>query len=136
MIRPRRCDHRHLETEDALTVVVEMPGVEKGNVDISVKDRVLTIDGRLDLQKYGMQAVYTEYNIGNFHRRFSLSNRVDASNIRAEMRDGLLTLTIRKAEEARVLLARGRLRGERSSQRASFHAACFFSRRLLLLAPF
>ena len=103
MIRPRRCDHRHLETEDALTVVVEMPGVEKGNVDISVKDRTLTLDGRLDFEKYaGMQPVYTEYNIGNFHRRFSLSNKVDATNIRAEMRDGLLILTIPKAEEAKA----------------------------------
>ena len=91
MIRPRRCDHRHLETEDALTVVVEM------------QDRTLTLDGRLDFEKYaGMQPVYTEYNIGNFHRRFSLSNKVDATNIRAEMRDGLLILTIPKAEEAKA----------------------------------
>jgi HSP20 family protein len=91
------------ETEDALNVLVEMPGVEKGNVDISVKDRILTIDGRIDFKKYaGMQPVYTEYNIGNFHRRFSLSNKVDASNIRAEMRDGLLMLTIPKAEEAKA----------------------------------
>jgi HSP20 family protein len=91
------------ETDDALNVLVEMPGVEKGNVDISVKDRILTIDGRIDFKKYaGMQPVYTEYNIGNFHRRFSLSNKVDASNIRAEMRDGLLMLTIPKAEEAKA----------------------------------
>jgi HSP20 family protein len=80
-----------------------MPGAEKQSVDISVRDRVLTIDGLLDFQKYaGMQPVYTEYNIGNFHRRFSLSNKVDASNIRAEMGDGLLILTIPKAEEAKA----------------------------------
>jgi HSP20 family molecular chaperone IbpA len=91
------------ETDDALRVLVEMPGVEKGNVEISVKDRILTIDGRIDFQKYaGMLPVYTEYNIGNFHRRFSLSNKVDASQIRAEIRDGLLTLTIPKSEEAKA----------------------------------
>jgi HSP20 family molecular chaperone IbpA len=91
------------ETEDALTVLVEMPGVEKANVEIAVKDGILTIDGKIDFQKYaGMQPLYTEYSIGNFHRRFSLSNKVDASNIRAEMRDGLLTLTIPKAEEAKA----------------------------------
>jgi HSP20 family molecular chaperone IbpA len=91
------------ETENSLSVLVEMPGVEKGNVDISVKDRILTIEGRIDFQKYtGMNPVYTEYNIGNFHRRFSLSNKVDASKIRAEMRDGLLTLTIPKSEEAKA----------------------------------
>jgi HSP20 family protein len=91
------------ETENSLNVLVEMPGVEKGNVDISVKDRILTIEGRIDFQKYaGMTPVYTEYNIGNFHRRFSLSNKVDASKIRAEMRDGLLILTIPKSEEAKA----------------------------------
>jgi HSP20 family molecular chaperone IbpA len=91
------------ETDDELRVLVEMPGVEKGNVDISVKDRILTIDGRIDFQKYaGMTPVYTEYNIGNFHRRFSLSNKVDASSIRAEMGDGLLILTIPKSEEAKA----------------------------------
>jgi HSP20 family molecular chaperone IbpA len=90
------------ETDDELRLLVEMRGVDKGNVDISVKDRILTIDGRIDFQKYaGMTPVYTEYNIGNFHRRFSLSNKVDASSIRAEMRDGLLTLTIPKSEEAK-----------------------------------
>jgi HSP20 family protein len=91
------------ENEDSLNVLVEMPGVEKGNVEIAVKDRILTIEGRIDFQKYaGMNPVYTEYNIGNFHRRFSLSNKVDASKIRAEMRDGLLTLTIPKSEEAKA----------------------------------
>jgi HSP20 family molecular chaperone IbpA len=68
-----------------------------------VKDRILTIEGRIDFQNYaGMNPVHTEYNIGNFHRRFSLSNKVDASKIRAEMRDGLLTLTIPKSEEAKA----------------------------------
>ena len=88
------------ETDKALTVVVEMPGVDKSNVHIAVKDGMLTIDGRIDFQKYtGMQPVYTEYNVGHYQRRFSLSNKVNASGIRAEMRDGLLTLTIPKAEE-------------------------------------
>ena len=91
------------ETETALTVMVELPGVDKSNVDIEVKDRVLTIDGRIDFQKYaGMQPVYTEYNIGHFKRSFALSTMVDSSKIRAEMRDGLLTLTIPKAEEAQA----------------------------------
>jgi HSP20 family protein len=49
------------ETDDSLRVLVEMPGVDKQNVDISVKDRILTIEGRIDFQKYaGMTPVYTE----------------------------------------------------------------------------
>src|SRR4029453_4107764 len=80
------------ETEDALSLVVGMPGVDKGRVDISVNDGVLTIEGQLDFSKYeGMQPVYTEYNIGPYRRSFSLSNRVDQNRISAEMKDGVLT---------------------------------------------
>ena len=85
-----------------LTVVLEMPGVDKSKVDISVEDGVLTIEGRLDFSKYeGMQPVYTEYNIGHYRRSFSLSNKIDQSKISAEMKDGVLTLMLPKAEEAK-----------------------------------
>ena len=90
------------EAEQALTVVLEMPGVDKGNVDISVEAGVLTIEGRLDFSKYeGMQPVYTEYNIGHYRRSFSLSSKIDQSKIAAEMKDGVLTLTLPKLEEAK-----------------------------------
>ena len=90
------------EAEHALTVVLEMPGVDKSNVDISVEAGVLTIEGRLDFSKYeGMQPVYTEYNIGHYRRSFSLSNKIDQSKIAAEMKDGVLSLTLPKLEEAK-----------------------------------
>jgi HSP20 family protein len=90
------------ETEAALTVVLEMPGVDKGNVDISVEDGVLTVQGRLDFSKYeGMQPVYTEYNIGHYRRSFSLSNKINQDKIGAEMKDGVLTVVMPKAEKAK-----------------------------------
>ena len=90
------------EAEHALTVVLEMPGVEKSNVDMSVEAGVLTIEGRLDFSKYeGMQPVYTEYNVGHYRRSFTLSNKIDQTKIGAEMRDGVLTITLPKAEEAK-----------------------------------
>ena len=90
------------EAENALTVVLEMPGVDKGNVDINVEAGVLTIEGRLDFSKYeGMQPVYTEYNIGHYRRSFSLSNKIDQGRISAEMKDGVLTLVLPKPEEAK-----------------------------------
>jgi len=90
------------ETEAALTVVMEMPGVDRSNVDISVEDGVLTVQGRLDFSKYeGMQPVYTEYNIGHYRRSFSLSNKINQDKIGAEMKDGVLTLVMPKAEEAK-----------------------------------
>lgn len=91
------------ETDQALTLVMEMPGVEKSSVDIGVENDVLTIAGRVDFSKYvKLQPVYTEYNVGHYRRSFSLSpSRIDQDKIRAEMKDGLLTLTLPKAEGAK-----------------------------------
>jgi HSP20 family molecular chaperone IbpA len=90
------------EAEPALTVVLEMPGVDRSKVDINVESGVLTVEGRLDFSKYeGMQPIYTEYNIGHYRRSFSLSNKIDQSKISAEMKDGVLTITLPKAEEAK-----------------------------------
>ena len=90
------------ETKGALTVVMEMPGVDKGNVDISVQDGTLKVEGRLDFSKYeGLQPVYTEYNIGHYARSFSLSSKIDQNKIGAEMKDGVLSLVLPKVEEAK-----------------------------------
>jgi HSP20 family protein len=90
------------ETQDALTVVLEMPGVEKSNVDVRVEDGILEVEGRLDLSKYqGLQPIYTEYNIGHYSRSFQLSSRIDQNKIGAELKDGVLSLTLPKVEEAK-----------------------------------
>jgi HSP20 family protein len=90
------------ETQDALTVVLEMPGVEKSNVDVRVEDGILEVEGRLDLSKYqGLQPLYTEYNIGHYSRSFQLSSRIDQNKIGAELKDGVLSLTLPKVEEAK-----------------------------------
>ena len=66
------------ETEQALMVLLEMPGVEKSNVDINVEDDVLDVEGRIDFSKYqGLSPIYTEYPVGHYRRSFSLSNRID-----------------------------------------------------------
>jgi len=90
------------ESEDALTVVLEMPGVQKANIDVRVEEGTLQIDGRLDVAKYeGLMPLYTEYNIGHYARSFRLSNKIDQSKIAAELKDGVLSLTLPKAEEAK-----------------------------------
>ena len=90
------------ETDAALTVVLEMPGVDKSNVDISIEGGVLTVQGRIDFSNYeGLQPIYTEYNIGHYRRSFHLSNKIDQTKISAEMKDGILTLVLPKAEEAK-----------------------------------
>jgi HSP20 family protein len=90
------------EAENDLTVIMEMPGVDKGNVDISVEDGVLNVEGRLDLTKYqGLQPLYTEYNIGHYSRSFRLSSKIDQNKIAAEMKDGVLSLKLPKVQEAK-----------------------------------
>jgi HSP20 family protein len=89
------------ETDDALTVVMEMPGVEKNAVNVALENDVLRVDGQIDFSKYeGMEPVYTEYNIGHYTRSFTLSDKIDQEKISAQLDDGVLTLTLPKAKEA------------------------------------
>jgi HSP20 family molecular chaperone IbpA len=90
------------ESDDLLTIVMEMPGVDREDVDVNVENGVLRVEGRLDFSKYeGMQPVYTEYNIGHYRRSFSLSSKIEQDRISAQMQDGVLTLLLPKAEEAK-----------------------------------
>ena len=89
------------ETEEALTVVMEIPGVEKKDVSVKLENGVLSIEGRVDFSNYeGLEPVYSEYNIGHYARAFTLSNKVDQDGISAELDDGVLMLTLRKVKEA------------------------------------
>jgi HSP20 family protein len=89
------------ETDEALSVVMEMPGIEKKDIDIVLENHMLRVDGRIDFTKYeGMEPVYTEYNVGHYARSFTLSDKVDQETISAELNDGVLTLTLQKSKEA------------------------------------
>ena len=88
------------ETDEALTVVMEMPGVEKKDVTIALENGILRIGGQIDFSKYeGMDPVYTEYNVGHYARSFTLSNKIDQGQISAQLDDGVLTLTLPKTKE-------------------------------------
>jgi HSP20 family protein len=90
------------ETQNALSVILEMPGVEKNNVEIRVEDGVLNVKGQLDLSKYqGLLPLYTEYNVGHYARSFQLSSKIDQNKISAELKDGVLFLTLPKVDEAK-----------------------------------
>jgi HSP20 family protein len=89
------------ETDDALCVVMEMPGVEKEDINVALENDVLRVDGQIDFSKYeGMEPVYTEYNVGHYTRSFTLSNKIDQEQISAQLEDGVLTLTLPKARQA------------------------------------
>ena len=89
------------ETDDALVVVMEIPGVRKDDVTIDLENDTLRVEARIDQGHYeGLDPLYTEYNVGHFARGFALSSKIDQQQISAELADGVLTLTLKKAEEA------------------------------------
>ena len=90
------------ETPESLTVVLEMPGVDRNGIHASVEDDVVTIEGRIDFTKYeGMRPVYTEYNVGHYARSFEISNKIDQSKISAQIKDGVVTIVLPKVEQAK-----------------------------------
>lgn len=90
------------ETEQALTVVLEMPGVSKDSAEIGIESDILTITGRIDFSKYeGLQPLYTEYNIGHYSRSFQISSKIGQEGITAELTNGVMTLVLPKAEKAK-----------------------------------
>lgn len=89
------------ETDDALTMVMEVPGVERKDLEVNLENDVLRVEGRVDFSKYeGLEPLYTEYNVGHFARSFVLSNKIDQQKISAQFDNGVLTLTLKKAEKA------------------------------------
>ena len=89
------------ETDEALTVLMEVPGVEREGVSVALEDDVLRVEGRIDFGKYeGMEPVYTEFNVGHYTRSFALSGKIDRERIGAQLEDGVLVLTLPKAREA------------------------------------
>jgi HSP20 family protein len=89
------------ETDEALTVVMEIPGVEKKDIDVDLENDVLRVEGRIDFSKYEeLEPLYTEYNVGHFARAFTLPRKFDPQQITAQVAGGVLTLTLRKAKEA------------------------------------
>lgn len=90
------------ETDEALTLVMEMPGVDREHVDVALENDVLRVEGKIDFSKYqDLEPVYTEYNVGHYTRSFSLSDKIDQEHITADYKDGVLTLTLPKAAQAR-----------------------------------
>jgi HSP20 family protein len=89
------------ESEEALVLQADVPGVKKDDVEINLDQDVLTISGRVSLDDYnGLRPVYSEFNVGNFFRRFSLGETIDQAAITADMEDGVLTVTLPKKEMA------------------------------------
>ena len=89
------------ETDAALMLALEMPGVDREKVNVELESGVLTVEGQINFAKYErLYPVYTEYNVGNYARSFQLSSDIDQDRISAEFKDGVVMLTLPKAAKA------------------------------------
>lgn len=89
-----------VETDNELMLYMDMPGVDKGKLTVKLEKSVLKIDGEIDMSHFAsLKPLYTEYNVGNFTRKFELSNKIDQEKIEAKVEDGVLTLVLPKVPE-------------------------------------
>jgi HSP20 family protein len=87
------------ETNDGITVVADMPGVDENSVDITLEQNVLTINGYVaPVEPEGYRLAYAEYRVGDYQRRFTISDQIDRDKIEAMMKDGVLRLHLPKVE--------------------------------------
>jgi len=92
-----------VETEQAYEVRAELPGIAREDVQLSIDDNVLTLSGERKLEKDANQESYRrrERAYGTFSRAFTLPAQVNAEGIQASFKDGVLTITVPKAEQAK-----------------------------------
>jgi HSP20 family molecular chaperone IbpA len=90
-----------IEDATGITLYADLPGVPKDKLDLHVEADTLTIEGEVSLAvPEGMEASYAEVSVPRFRRAFTLSKELDASKVSAELKHGVLTLRIPKAEHA------------------------------------
>jgi len=90
------------ETAESLWLWADMPGVDEKSIEVNLADGMLTLSGQVSLQEYdNLTPVYTEYNVGNYLRRFTVPNAIDSGRITARMTNGVLVLELPKAESAK-----------------------------------
>jgi HSP20 family protein len=89
------------ETDQALTLLADMPGVTPEKLSIDLRENVLTITGEANQSvKSDETPLLVEYNTGTYYRQFSLSEIIDQDKIDAKLKDGVLCLTLPKFEKA------------------------------------
>lgn len=88
------------ETDDALLLEIDVPGFRQEDLDVQFHDGMLTISGERRPCEEGGRCWHNERGFGRFERHVRLSDKVDASNVKAELTNGVLSLRIAKKPEA------------------------------------
>ncbi len=91
-----------IENESGITVKADLPGVTKEGLSIRVDGETLTLEGQVSLgEARKLESVYAEVRTAQYKRTFVLSRDLDTSKIDATMKNGVLTLTVPKLEQAK-----------------------------------
>jgi HSP20 family protein len=88
------------ETDEALKLIADLPGVQKEDLDIDLNENTLTINAHVKQSPQG-NLLYKEYDVGDYKRSFTISNVIDQSKIQAELKNGILQVLLPKAETAK-----------------------------------
>jgi HSP20 family protein len=89
------------ENDKELVLLADMPGVQANTLNIDLRDNTLTLDGDVEpLEAEGEEDVLIEYEVGKYYRQFSVSEMIDQEKIDAQLKDGVLRLTLPKVEKA------------------------------------
>jgi HSP20 family molecular chaperone IbpA len=89
------------ETDNAITLIADMPGVKPDGIDIDLNENVLSLSGDvLPFEGKDEEDILVEFEIGRFWRQFTISEMIDQSKIDAELKEGVLHLTLPKIEKA------------------------------------
>jgi HSP20 family protein len=91
-----RCDI--LETAEELTIYADLPGVQPGDVDVRFENGELTIYAKCTPRHEDVSYLACEYDIGDFYRAFAINEAIDADQIAAELKHGVLTVHLPKSE--------------------------------------
>lgn len=91
-----------LETDEELTMQVDIPGAQGDSIDVDFRDGTLSIHAKVARrQPEGTSFLLREYGVGDFYRAFTVSETIDSANITAEYREGVLTLHLPKVSAAK-----------------------------------
>jgi len=89
-----------LENENEIFILADMPGVESKNIDIDLRDNLLTLRGKISpVEEEKEKVLYREFNWGDYFRQFTVTDAINQGKISAKIDNGVLQLTLPKAEK-------------------------------------
>lgn len=90
-----------VESDDAVVLIADMPGVDQSTADVTLDKSILTIRGRVSPTEFeGYSLIYSEYHVGNYERQFTISKEIDPAGIEASVKNGVLRVTLPKTKPA------------------------------------